>query len=230
MKNMLKSITMSLVVVSAISCHNPSTEARNPFSGETMTAPESMPYEPTPPALAWLDLGIVDSTFILSMPYATVDNFLKEKIYPCAKCFLRNNAGEALLNAQKDAQSKGYSIIIYDCYRPLPLQQKMFDIKPDTKYIADPKRGSKHNKGVAVDISLADKNGNPLDMGTSFDDFSDKANYYSDEISVEAKKNRKLLREIMLANDFTPYDNEWWHFNYKKTDYPNADWVWDCNE
>jgi len=242
MKNMLKNITMSLegvknliryitilLALVLVSCSNgeviPTTTTE--VSAERPPEPISTFYHFKK---SWLDITWEDSTFILTMPYATDKNFLKEKIYPCAKCLLRKDAGEALLKAQKEALSKGYKIIIFDCYRPLPLQQKMFDIKPDTKYIADPKRGSKHNKGVAVDISLADMDGKPLDMGTGFDNFSEKASYHSTTVSAEAKKNRKLLRELMLANDFTPYDNEWWHFNYKKTDYPNEDFVWDCDE
>lgn len=180
--------------------------------------------------VGWKNIAIEDPTLILSMPYATTDNFLKEKIYPCATCLLREDAGMALLNAQQVALKKGFKIVLLDCYRPLPMQQKMFDIIPDTKYVGDPKRGSKHNKGVAVDITLADKNGKQLDMGTAFDDFTDKARYDYKGISAEAKKNRKLLRELMLANDFTPYNNEWWHFNYKKTNYPNEDFVWECDE
>ncbi len=178
----------------------------------------------------WLNLAQEDSTFIMEMPYATEDNFLKEKIYPCAKCFLREDAANALLEEQKMAQDLGYRIVIFDCYRPLLLQQKMFNIIPDTKYVADPKRGSNHNKGVAVDISLADLSGEPLEMGTAFDDFSERAHYNSQQVSAVAQKNRKLLRDIMLSNNFTPYNNEWWHFNYKKKVYPNENFVWTCDE
>jgi len=219
---------MSLVVVSFFAC-----ESRQKSTWDqrikTFKVDSPVAKETTKLTKGWLDLNSEDSTFILAMPYATEDNFLKEKIYPCAKCLLREDAGKALLKAQKSALEKGYTIVLLDCYRPLPMQQKMFDIIPDTKYVGDPKRGSKHNKGVAVDITLADKNGNELDMGTAFDDFSDKARYDYEGISAEAKKNRRLLRDLMLANDFTPYDNEWWHFNYKNTDYPNEDWVWECD-
>ncbi len=228
MKNMLKSITMSLVVVSFLACDNQAdirNERMATFKKDTIIKKEIV-QEKT----GWTNLATEDSTFIISMPYATKDNFLKEKIYPCAKCLLRTDAAKALLSAQKMAQKKGFTIIIYDCYRPLPLQQKMFDIKPDTKFVADPKRGSKHNKGVAVDISLADKNGIPLEMGTAFDSFSKLAHYNTNDISEAARANRILLREIMLANEFTPYDSEWWHFNYKNTNYPNEDFVWDCDE
>ena len=230
MKNMLKSITMSLVVGSLFACNF----SKSDRTKEAVLISPPIISDSTPirkyDEIDFVDVGRCDSTFIIVMPYATENNFLNEKIYPCAKCLLRKDAAEALLEVQKTAMKKGYKIVLYDCYRPLPMQQKMFDIKPDTKYVADPKRGSKHNKGVAVDISLADMDGKPLDMGTEFDNFSEKASYHSTTVSAEAKKNRKLLRELMLANDFTPYDNEWWHFNYKKTDYPNEDFVWDCDE
>jgi len=217
-------IIISFVLLSFLSCKNPPdtwNERIKSFESDTTKVKESN-------LIGWKNLEKEDSSIIISMPYATTDNFLKEKIYPCAKCYLREDAAKALLKAQKLAQSKGYSIIIYDCYRPLPLQQKMFDIIPDTKYVADPKRGSRHNKGVAVDISLANEIGEPLNMGTAFDDFSEQAHFSAKNISAKAKANRKLLRDIMLTNDFTPYDNEWWHFNYKNTDFPNENFVWDC--
>jgi zinc D-Ala-D-Ala dipeptidase len=227
MKNMLKNITMSLVVVSLYACNNQEDTFKKRitvFDAKQSTQVKSNKTERN----GWKQLS--NSDFIVVMPYATKDNFLKEKIYPCAKCYLRTDAANALLSAQKEALKKGLKIVLYDCYRPLPLQQKMFDIKPDTKYVADPKRGSKHNKGVAVDVGLADLEGNILDMGTAFDDFSDGANYHFKKISETVKHNRKLLRDLMLANGFTPYDNEWWHFNYIKTDYSNESFVWDCDE
>ena len=220
----MRIIIISFVLLSFLSCKNPPdtwNERIKSFESDTTKVKESN-------LIGWKNLEKEDSSIIISMPYATTDNFLKEKIYPCAKCYLREDAAKALLKAQKLAQSKGYSIIIYDCYRPLPLQQKMFDIIPDTKYVADPKRGSRHNKGVAVDISLANEIGEPLNMGTAFDDFSEQAHFSAKNISAKAKANRKLLRDIMLTNDFTPYDNEWWHFNYKNTDFPNENFVWDC--
>lgn len=178
----------------------------------------------------WINLESLDSSFLLMMPYATENNFLKEKIYPCATCYLRTDAAQALLQAQKEALTIGLRLVLYDCYRPLPLQQKMYDIIPDTRYVANPKEGSKHNKGVAVDAGLANVQGTILDMGTAFDDFSESARFNARGISVKAKKNRKQLRDIMLAHDFVPYENEWWHFHYKNTNYPNADFVWKCDD
>jgi len=214
-----------------IACHSPSDTSNEQIVMNT----EDTQIKPKPVYIKnveepWWNLKTKEPSFIITMPYASKDNFLKEKIYPCPKCYLREDAAKALINAQKEALNKDLKIIIYDCYRPLPLQQKMFDSKPDSRYVADPKRGSKHNKGVAVDISLATKYGEPLEMGSAFDDFSDKANYYNKSIPQVAKKNRKLLRDIMLANDFTPYDTEWWHFNYKNINFPNEDFIWECDE
>jgi len=179
----------------------------------------------------WLCLSSPDrnNTFDNRMAYATTDNFLKEKIYPCAECWLRDSAASALITANDLAKHSGYSIILYDCYRPTPLQQKMFDIFPDPKYVADPKKGSIHNKGCAVDVSLADING-PLDMGTEFDDFSEKAHPDYAELSAEVKANRKLLRDIMREAGFEPYKYEWWHFNLKNAkQFENEDFVWSCD-
>ncbi len=172
---------------------------------------------------------ILDNEYFLNeMKYATKDNFLKAKIYPCAKCYLRQQVSESLINASKIAKQKGYKLIVFDCYRPLSLQKKMFEIVSNKKYVADPKKGSKHNRGAAVDVGLANEDNTPLDMGTEFDDFSEKAHYSNSEISSIAKNNRLILRNIMTQAGFEPYENEWWHFNFKNVDFPLSDFEWSC--
>jgi zinc D-Ala-D-Ala dipeptidase len=169
-------------------------------------------------------LGIINK-----MTYATDSNFLHQKVYPCARAFLRVEPYIALIKANEIARKKGIKLVLFDAYRPISIQRKMYELVNNPDYVAHPDKGSKHNRGCAVDISLADING-ALDMGTEFDDFSEKATYNSKSISTKSIANRKILRKIMINAGFVPYEKEWWHFNYKKTDYPISDFVWTCSE
>jgi zinc D-Ala-D-Ala dipeptidase len=166
---------------------------------------------------------------VMKMAYATNDNFLKQKIYPCATCLLRPEAMQALYSAIDSAKRLGYKLVIFDCYRPQTMQQKMFDIMPDTKYVADPKKGSMHSRGLALDVGLADGNGRPLNCGSAFDDFTNKAHFASTNCSKKATEHKKVLRQIMISCGFEPYDYEWWHFSYKKVKYDTASFEWHCN-
>ena len=165
---------------------------------------------------------------INKMAYADTANFMHQKVYPCARCFLRPDVATALEVANKIAKDKGYTIVIYDCYRPISIQYKMYEIVKNPEWVAKPAKGSNHNRGAAIDLSLADENGNLLDMGGAFDEFSEVSHYSYADISAEAKKNRKLLRTIMLRAGFLAYESEWWHFDYKKKRYPASGLVWGC--
>ncbi len=177
----------------------------------------------------WAEVNFEAQGIQNRMAYADTANFMHQKIYPCARCFLRPEVAEALEEANQIAKDKGCILVIYDCYRPYGYQKVMYDIVNDPRYVAPPGKGSNHNRGRAVDISLADENGNLLDMGTPFDDFTEKSNYAAQGLSREAQKNRKLLRNIMKKAGFTPYSHEWWHFDYKKQEYETADFRWECD-
>ena len=195
-------------------------------------APSAEPYIPIVDSVSveWSEICFDSTGVINKMAYADTANFMHQKIYPCARCFLRPEVAEALDNANRLAKRRNLKLVMYDCYRPYQFQYKMYEIVNDPRYVAKPTKGSNHNRGQAVDIALADEDGNLLDMGNAFDDFSEKSHYKAVGISKEGKKNRKLLRKIMEQAGFTPYDNEWWHFDYLKKQYPVADFVWDCNE
>jgi zinc D-Ala-D-Ala dipeptidase len=163
------------------------------------------------------------------MAYADTANFMHQKIYPCARCFLRPEVADALEEANQIAKDKGYTLVVYDCYRPYGYQKVMYDIVNDPRYVAPPGKGSNHNRGRAIDLSLADENGNLLDMGTPFDDFTEMSNYDAEGLTREARRNRRALRNIMKRAGFSPYNHEWWHFDYKKRNYETSDFRWDCN-
>ncbi len=161
----------------------------------------------------FVNLKNYSSGFVYDMKYATSDNFLKESVYPCQECFLRVKTIKSLLEANAAFLEKGYRIKLFDCYRPIAIQKKMWKIVPDANFVANPKKGSIHNKGGAVDITLVDSLGVELDMGTSFDYFGEQASHNYQNLSEQVLANRKLLKEIMLQHNFKSYDSEWWHYN-----------------
>jgi zinc D-Ala-D-Ala dipeptidase len=168
--------------------------------------------------------------FVYDMKYATADNFLKEKVYPCGECFLRVKTIKSLIEANKTFQAKGYTIKLYDCYRPKAIQKKMWRIVPNPTFVANPKKGSIHNRGGAVDVTLVDSLGVELNMGTAFDFFGEEASHNYQNLSEEILANRKLLKDVMLQHNFSSFDSEWWHYNSIGS---NTDKVenlkWKCN-
>jgi D-alanyl-D-alanine dipeptidase len=176
---------------------------------------------------AFVNLKNYSNDFVYDMKYATTDNFLKEKVYPCDECFLRVKTVKALLQANKSFLDKGYKIKIYDCYRPKAIQKKMWKIVPDANFVANPKKGSIHNRGGAVDISLVDLNGKELDMGTQFDFFGKEASHNYLNFSDIILANRTFLKETMLRYNFKSFDSEWWHYNLNgssKDEVSNQKW------
>ncbi len=166
----------------------------------------------------------------LNFTYATTDNFVKTKLYPCPRCFLRPEVAIAVEKAHQQLQQQGYGgLRLLDCYRPQPIQQKMWEIKPDERYVANPAKGSDHNRGIAVDLTILDRNGKPLDMGTEFDKFSPKSHHTYLELSPEILKNRSLLKTTMAAAGFRHINTEWWHYAWNGQKPPVGKWVWDCN-
>lgn len=178
----------------------------------------------------FIDIKTVSSDFVLDMKYATDDNFLKSKVYDCEVCLLRKSTVEALLNANKKFMRKGYRIKFFDCYRPLDVQRAMWKIVSDPNYVANPAKGSIHNRGGAVDITLVDDNGVELDMGTSFDHFGSEASHNYSDLPKEVLKNRKLLKKIMIKSGFESFDSEWWHYNLVGSrKFPLSNFKWNCN-
>lgn len=176
---------------------------------------------------AFVNLRNYSNDFVFDMKYATADNFLKEKVYPCDECFLRVKTVKALLEANKSFLKKGYKIKLYDCYRPKAIQKKMFQLVPDPNFVANPKKGSIHNRGGAVDISLVDSLGVEVNMGTKFDFFGEEASHNYQNLSDEILANRKFLKEIMLQNNFRIFESEWWHYNLNgsnKDEVSNKKW------
>jgi len=155
----------------------------------------------------------LSSDVILDLKYATNDNVTGKPFYNQAICYLDKDAFEKMDIACKLADSLGYKFRIFDAFRPLEGQQALWDFSPDSDFVSNPETGScPHCRGVAIDLTLADKNGNDLDMGTEFDDFTPLSHHANTDISEQAQKNRFLLLGIMTAAGWDNYKNEWWHY------------------
>ncbi len=177
----------------------------------------------------FVNIEALSNEFVLDMKYATSNNFLKEKVYSCAKCYVREEVAEALIKANNDLLSQGYRIKFFDCYRPYSVQKKMWKIFPNPGYVANPKGGSIHNKGAAVDITLVRSAGGHVDMGTDFDHFGKEAHHSYAKLSKAVIGHRKLLRETMEKHGFKTIRTEWWHYNFiANNGFKISDFRWDC--
>lgn len=157
----------------------------------------------------------INPDILLDMRYATKNNFLKKAVYPEAKCFLRFEAARALNEVQKELETIGLGLKVFDGYRPLDVQRKMWKILPNPSYVADPKSGSRHNRGMAVDLTLVDKAGKPLPMPTEFDSFEKKAGHKFQDLPDNIKLNRWILKTIMEKHGFKAISSEWWHYDFR---------------
>lgn len=199
-----KSLFLFCALIAAVSCKS-QTGISN-----TVSAKETVVNDTT-----FVNIKDYSPDFLYDMKYATADNFLKAKVYDCAECFLRLKTVKAIVKANAVFMEKGYKIKFFDCYRPLDIQKKMWQIVSNPSYVADPAKGSIHNRGGAVDITLVDRNGKELDMGTTFDHFGIEAGHNYAQLSKKVKKNRALLKKVMTQNGFNSFDSEWWHYNLK---------------
>ena len=162
-----------------------------------------------------IDLEKFIPGIVLDIRYATTDNFMKEKIYSLAKAYARKPVAEALKKAQNDLSKQGLGVKIYDAYRPYKATVKFYETYHDTTYVASPYRGSRHNRGCALDMTIVNlKTKAELKMPTGFDSFSKDA-WPSTPISDPlANKNRKLIIDAMEKHGFKVNASEWWHFDF----------------
>lgn len=164
-------------------------------------------------SIVWL--GRIDSTIVTDVRYATNNNFTGQVLYSTDKVYLRKVVAERLSEINKYFRKKyNLRIKIFDGYRPLSVQKKMWKIVPDSRYVANPAKGSRHNRGAAVDITLIDSTGIELNMGTDFDNFTIKAHPNYKLLPDNIKANRNLLRTVMIQFGFSPITTEWWHFDF----------------
>jgi zinc D-Ala-D-Ala dipeptidase len=154
----------------------------------------------------------------LDVRYATPNNLAKQAVYAEARAFLQRPAADALVRAHRALRPRGFGLLIFDGYRPWSVTKLFWDVTPPGKreFVADPAKGSKHNRGCAVDLSLYDLvTGREIEMPSAYDEMSPRA--YPDYTggSIESRQRRDLLRQAMEGEGFTVEPNEWWHFNYQ---------------
>lgn len=165
-----------------------------------------------------VELTTLDNTIKLDIRYATSDNFVGRPVYPEARAFLQKPAAKALVRVHKKLRDQGLGLVIFDGYRPWTITKLFWDVVPEDKrkFVADPAKGSKHNRGCAVDLSIFDlKTGKLVDMPSGYDEFTERSSPDYKGGTEKQRANRELLRKLMEAEGFTVNPNEWWHFDYK---------------
>lgn len=148
----------------------------------------------------------------LDLVYATPRNFTGRPVYRNADAYLNHDAAALLRRAIDLARPLGLRFLVFDAFRPAEAQWALWHHTPDPSFLADPRRGSPHSRGAAIDLTLIDGNGQPLDMGTGFDAFTPLSHHGNTEISPTAQRNRLLLMGLMTSAGWDFYRNEWWHY------------------
>jgi D-alanyl-D-alanine dipeptidase len=157
----------------------------------------------------------------IRLAYATADNLTGRPVYARPLCYLHRDAAAALRRAVGFARKLELRLRLFDAFRPTEAQWRLWNHNPDPTFLADPRRGSPHSRGVAVDLTLLDRQGAPLDMGTPFDDFSDRAHHDNSAVSVQVQRNRFILLGLMSAAGWDFYMKEWWHYQlFNARSYP----------
>jgi D-alanyl-D-alanine dipeptidase len=147
------------------------------------------------PGQELVDLSTFIPGIVLDIRYATPNNFMQKTLYPVAKAYLRRPAAEALRNVQADLAKEGLALKVFDAYRPYRITEMMWEPIKNPDFVADPAKGSRHNRGAAVDVTLIDKGGNELILPSTYDDFSPRARHDFNELHKAAIINRKTLLE-----------------------------------
>ncbi len=162
-----------------------------------------------------VDITKINPNIKIDCVYATTRNFTKKQIYLAPKCYLLTSVALQLDKIQRELEKQGLGLLVWDAYRPLSAQQRLWDAFPDPRYVADPKKGGRHSRGTAVDLTIVNlSDGTALEMGTDHDNFTKMAWPSATTISDKAKKNRKLLSALMVKYGFEPLATEWWHFDF----------------
>jgi zinc D-Ala-D-Ala dipeptidase len=165
-----------------------------------------------PPGL--VDAGARLPDAVLDIRYATADNLIGRPLYPVARCLLRPEVAGRLARAAAALRRQGFRLVLFDCYRPLSVQRELWKAMPERGFVADPATGSHHNRAAAVDLSLADLQGTPVEMPTGYDAFEPRARAWATKgVTPTARRHRDTLRNAMTAAGFAVNPMEWWHFD-----------------
>lgn len=225
-------ISLAFLLIGLLySCQNISLKAKSENAGanqnrrvDSPQANPEIPPGPTPPeknetnANSLVELVRLDETIKLDIRYATKNNFVGKPIYKEARAFLQKPAADALVRIHQSLKAQNLGLVIFDGYRPLSATELFWEVTPPSKkkFVANPKNGSRHNRGCAVDLSLYDlKTKENLDMPTDFDDFTEHAAIDYSGATDRQMKNREILRQAMESDGFKVYPAEWWHYDFQ---------------
>ena len=159
-----------------------------------------------------VDITTVIPDAVIDMRYATADNFTGKHVYPVARCKLRRAVATRLAKAAAALREQSRRLLVWDCYRPTSVQEAFWKLVPDERYVANPKQGSRHSRGAAVDVALVDADGKPLTLPTKFDEFTEAA-HRSKALAGEQGAEARRLEKAMKAAGFVGMPTEWWHFD-----------------
>ncbi len=167
------------------------------------------------PAKAMSDLKKKIPGLLFDLRYATANNFMRQQLYPDGtSAWLRKAAADSLFRVQNELKQSGLGLKIFDAYRPYSVTEKMWELVKDDRYAADPKKGSNHNRGIAVDLTIINlRSRTELNMGTGFDNFTDTAHHTFTNLSGDILQNRLILKTIMEKHGFKALETEWWHYS-----------------
>lgn len=184
-----------------------------------LTEPEPVPEpapQPEPPPAPGDFLPVAEWVpgIRVDLKYAGEDNFTGQTIYDFTEAYLRCSTIQKLAAAQEALAAQGYSLLVWDAFRPAAAQFRLWEVYPDPVYVANPERGfSSHSRGNTVDVTLVLEDGSPVEMPTGFDDFSPLADRDYSDVPETAAANARLLEDVMTDCGFKPYSGEWWHFS-----------------
>lgn len=232
----MKNAFLLFAILFLFACENgeeqqtPVVIAKEAVVPEPAKPPEPEIRVPDYDTTQWIELISLNPAIVLDLRYATTNNFVNEQLYDCGRCFLRHESAMQLAEAQKILSEKGYGLKLFDCYRPLPVQQRLWDKFRNPNYVTPPEKGSMHNRGLAVDLTIIDSTGRELDMGTTFDFFGKEAHHTFSDLPDDVLENRRLLKNTMEAVGFRSIRTEWWHYSYPVKMYRLSDMTWPCDE
>lgn len=223
MKRYVPLLLAALISLSLLSACADSTEHPSPTSTITPIQTSHPTPSPVPADDELVRVKDYIPDIVTDLKYATTDNFTGVVIYDDSTAYLRYGTVKKLAAAQHELAKSGYSLLIWDAYRPVSAQYRLWEVCPNPVYVANPTNGfSKHSRGNTVDISLIRTNGDPVEMPSGFDDFTSRADRDYSDVSQAAGENASYLEAVMTAAGFVGYSGEWWHYS-DSTEYPVVD-------
>lgn len=177
----------------------------------------------------WAEI-IVRPGIILDIKYASTNNFTGQALYPCGRCLVRPPLYQRIQRLADTLVQMNLNLVMLDCYRPEEVQAQLWQAYPDPTYVTPPDRASMHTRGLAIDVTLARRDGQWLDMGSGYDEFSRKSRPGYRDLPEEVLENRQLLSDLLGLVGLEPIASEWWHFSYRQTTHYQADnYRWPCH-